>query len=205
MEITVISAEGLINNTSKPLFSHRLRPFATVTAPPCSSRTAAAGDKPNPVYRTRVDDEGGKNPNWGDKFVLPIDANFLYQSQCSIFVELYTKLLTGGHSQLGWCQIPAFDILDGLTPPGSVRHLSYRLRARDGSKGHGVVNLAVKLEASVSARNSREMGLGQTVMGFPAAVVAAAAAGGGENGQLDVRCKEGNKKATGQPMQRFGS
>ncbi|KAG8382283.1 hypothetical protein BUALT_Bualt05G0060700 [Buddleja alternifolia] len=53
-------------------------------------------------------------------------------------------------SQLGWCLIPATDIVSRLHPVGSTRSLSYRLRARDGTRGHGVVNVAVKLEGSLA-------------------------------------------------------
>ncbi|KAH7862040.1 hypothetical protein Vadar_034010 [Vaccinium darrowii] len=65
-----------------------------------------------------------------------------------IYLHLYTKDVMGGQTQLGWCQIPTTDILDGLSPARCVRRLSYRLRARDGSRGHGVVNIAVKLDCS---------------------------------------------------------
>ncbi|CAN4127429.1 unnamed protein product [Withania somnifera] len=44
--------------------------------------------------------------------------------------------------------IPATDVLDGLIPVGFVRQLSFRLRNKDGSRGHGVVNVAIKLEPS---------------------------------------------------------
>lgn len=54
-----------------------------------------------------------------------------------------------GESQLGWCQIPAADILDGFSPAGNMRHLSYRLRDRDGTRGQGIVNVAVRLEGSL--------------------------------------------------------
>uniref|UniRef100_A0A5B7CBL5 C2 domain-containing protein n=1 Tax=Davidia involucrata TaxID=16924 RepID=A0A5B7CBL5_DAVIN len=186
MEITVISAEGLKKNSST-LFSHRrLRPFITLsTAPPYSWR-ATNGDEHSHVYKTRVDDDGGINPTWGDKFQLPIDPSFLYQTQYScIYLQLYTKRLMVGQTQLGWCQIPVVDIVDGYSPPGgSVRHLSYRLRARDGSRGHGVVNIAVKLEGSFPVvcpqrplnsdlTHLPETGLGQTVIGIPVSMLPA--------------------------------
>ncbi|KAK3019304.1 hypothetical protein RJ639_004624 [Escallonia herrerae] len=148
MEVAVMSAQGL-KNTSSGLFSRRLRPFITLTTvPPNSYKPVADGGKDSRVYRTRVDDGGGVNPTWGDKFHLPIDASFFHQRHSCIYLQLYTKRVMVGPTQLGWCQIPAGDILDGLSPAGSVRRLSYRLRNRDGSRGHGVVNVAVKLEAS---------------------------------------------------------
>ncbi|THG02981.1 hypothetical protein TEA_011473 [Camellia sinensis var. sinensis] len=187
MEVTVISAEGLKKTPSSAaalFFSRRLRPFVTLTLPPfsCSTTTTTTtttttntnGDKLSHVYKTRIDDQGGINPTWGDKFHIPItDSTFFHQRHYSfIYLQLYNKHVMVGQTQLGWCQIPAADILDGLSPAGTVRRLSYRLRSRDGSRAHGVVNVAVKLEGSVSLTRqqnrdltqSPEMGLCQPVM-----------------------------------------
>ncbi|KAJ9147878.1 hypothetical protein P3X46_029994 [Hevea brasiliensis] len=140
MEITVISAQGLKNKSSGP-FSHRLRPFITITTYP--SITSCNGDKKGGIYSTRIDDQGGMNPTWGDKFFVPIDTAFLANRYSCIYLELYTKRLVMGRVLLGWCQIPVTDI--GFPPEGSVMHLSYRIRARDGTRGQGIVNLAIKL------------------------------------------------------------
>ncbi|KAA8521993.1 hypothetical protein F0562_012693 [Nyssa sinensis] len=183
MEITVISAEGL-KKSSSTLFSHRLRPFVTISTTPPYSWRPINGGKHSHVYKTRVDDVGGINPTWGDKFQLPIDATFVYQRHSSIYLQLYTKRLMAGQTQLGWCQIPAVDIVDGFSPPGSVRNLSYQLRARDGSRGHGVVNIAVKLEGSLPVvcpqrplnsdlTHFPETDLRQTVIGIPVAMLPA--------------------------------
>lgn len=144
MEITILSAQGL-KNTSFTIFSSRIRPFVTITTyPPATT----SGDKHCHVYRTRVDDHGGVNPTWGDKFYVPTDCNAFFANRYAcIYLQLYTKTLISGQTLLGWCQIPVNDI--GFPPGGSVRNLSYRLRARDGSRGHGVVNLAIKLEPVV--------------------------------------------------------
>ncbi|CDP09792.1 unnamed protein product [Coffea canephora] len=154
LEITVISAQGLKASSSSTLFPpRRLRPFATITTtPPFSFRPPAAAanmscKKLSTVCRTKVDDKGGVNPTWGEKFQLPLDAHF--SCMC---LQLYTKkknFFFTGYTHLGWCQIPVTDILDGLLPAGSLRHLAYQLRARDGSRGHGIVNVAVKLESTV--------------------------------------------------------
>ncbi|KAI7989265.1 RHOMBOID-like protein 2 [Camellia lanceoleosa] len=189
MEVTVISAEGLKKTSSSVsalFFSRRLRPFVTLTLPPfsCSTTTTTNtntnGDKLSHVYKTRIDDQGGINPTWGDKFHIPItDSTFFHQRHYSfIYLQLYNKHVMLGQTQLGWCQIPAADILDGLSPAGTVRRLSYRLRSRDGSRAHGVVNVAVKLEGSVSLMRqenrdltqSPEMGLCQPVLGIPVAM-----------------------------------
>lgn len=139
LEITAVSAQGL--KSSSTLFFHRrLRPFATITTTTCCKKLTK-------VYQTKADDEGGVNPTWGDKFQLPLDAAFFtHQIQSFIFLQLYTKNFFIGYTHLGWCRIPVNDILDGFLPAGFIRHLAYQLRARDGSRGHGIVNVAVKLE-----------------------------------------------------------
>ncbi|KAF8379446.1 hypothetical protein HHK36_028882 [Tetracentron sinense] len=142
LEITVISAKGLKNTSFPLLCSKPVRPFVTLsTNPPTLCRY-----KPiHHVYRTRVDKDGRTNPCWGDKFHLPIDTTFFSQNYSSIYLQIFSNRLLGDKIQLGWCQIPATDIIEGFRPAGSLRHLSYRVRARDGSRGHGVVNLAVRL------------------------------------------------------------
>lgn len=148
MEITVLSAQGLKNTYSIIPFSSRLRPFITITTYPSPATTI--GDKHCHVYKTRVDDHGGSNPTWGDKFhITPIENNALFANNpyACIYLQLYTKRLISGQTLLGWCQISVNDF--GFPPVGSVRNLSYRLRASDGSRGHGVVNLAIKLEPAV--------------------------------------------------------
>ncbi|OMP09660.1 C2 calcium-dependent membrane targeting [Corchorus olitorius] len=144
LEITVVSAQGL--KTSSSLFSHRIRPFITLTSFPPSS---FGGDKSRQVYKTKVDDHGGVNPTWGDKFYVPIDDNFFANPYSCVYLQLFTKRLISGHSQLGWFQIPAADV--GLPPVGSVRQLSYRLRSEDGTRTQGIVNVAVKLDGPAPA------------------------------------------------------
>lgn len=140
MEITVLSAQGL-KRTSTIFFSKRLRPFITVATYQPEKNN---GDKSCHVYTTRVDDRGGVNPTWGDKFYLPIGNSFFANRYSCIYLTLYTKRFIGGQTLLGWCHIPVNDI--GFPQPGLVRHMSYRVRDRDGSRGRGVVNVAMKLE-----------------------------------------------------------
>lgn len=144
LEITVVSAQGLKNTSF--LFTHRLRPFISITTfpPPLE----AADFKSCRGFKTRVDNQGGVNPTWGDKFHVPIHHTFFANRYSCIYLQLFTKRLISGKAQLGWCQIPAADI--GLPPVGSVRQLSYRLRGADGTRTHGVVNVAVKLEVHSS-------------------------------------------------------
>ena len=172
MEITVLSAEGLKTSSSSSLFSHRLRPFIAVsTVPPgtgASGSTSSNGDKRRHVYETRVDDRGGTNPTWGDKFRLPLDSAFFSGRFSGFYVQLYTKRLVLGRAQLGWCHVPAQDI--GPSAGGSARFLSYRLRARDGSRTRAVINLSVKLEGFAPVGGhavARSLPTCQTVIGIP--------------------------------------
>lgn len=144
VEITLISAQDL--RVASSVFCRRLRPFITVT-------TAQYGDKQVKVYKTKVDDRGDVNPTWGDKFQLSLDQTFFYLRKSGIYLQLYTKHFMMGNTQLGWCLIPVADIVDGLIPVGSTRFLSYRLRNRDGSRGNGVVNIAVKLEGNLPTQH----------------------------------------------------
>ncbi|KAF3448509.1 hypothetical protein FNV43_RR09222 [Rhamnella rubrinervis] len=174
MEITVISAQGL-KSSSSILFSHRLRPFITLTTVPPSCpnpfRLTRNGDKGCHLYTTKVDDEGGINPTWGDKFHVPVDSAFFTNRYSCLYLQLYTKRLVLGQTQLGWCQIPAQDI--GFPPAGAVRYLSYRLRARDGSRTQGILNLAVRLEGqddrqgAITNSISPTLETCQTVIGIP--------------------------------------
>ncbi|MCE5167064.1 hypothetical protein HAX54_035531, partial [Datura stramonium] len=142
--------QGLKNTTTWPW---RLRPFATVSTVPASSSVAAE------VHTTSFVDEkkgnsnhnnniSNNNPTWGDKFHLSIDASLFLHGHLCIYIQIYSKNFLKGRSELGWCKIPAADVFDRLLPAGFVRQFSYRLRNKDGSRGHGVVNVAVKLEAS---------------------------------------------------------
>lgn len=147
LEITVVSAQDLSTASSSAIFQGRLRPFVTLNVTVPFSPTTTSNEHIQ-GYKTKVDYIGGKNPTWGDKFRLPFDVTFFYQIHFGICLKLYTKHLLWGHTQLGWCRIPAADMVDCLFLARSIRFLSYRLRARDGSRGHGIVNVAVKWEGS---------------------------------------------------------
>lgn len=200
MEITVISAQGL-KTTSPTTFSNKIRTFITLTT--------TNGDHKCHVYSTGVDDEGGINPTWGDKFHVPVDTSFFTNRYSCIYLQLYSKRLIMGRTQLGWCQISAQDI--GFPPAGSARYLSYRLRARDGSRTNGIVNLSVKLENlgpvsghgqtnSVNAPAFGMCGTG-TVIGTPVTALLPPLGECSVNceGQLDhvgFGCKEAHRWAT---------
>ncbi|KAJ1411850.1 C2 domain [Sesbania bispinosa] len=131
VELTVISAEGLHNYTS--YFTPTIRPFITLTKLSGPATT---------THVSKVDDN--PTPRWEDhKFRVPLDPTFFSDTHSSLYLQLFTKRRIVGPAQLGWCLIPGSDI--GLLPPGSVQYLSYRLRGRDGSRGHAIVNISIRL------------------------------------------------------------
>ncbi|KAM3263416.1 hypothetical protein P3L10_000410 [Capsicum annuum] len=153
MEITIISAHDLKNT---PTWPWRLRPYATVsTVPTTSTNTTTVTE----VHTTSIDENIGdnssnnnnnnnNNPTWGDKFHLSINPSLFLHGHICIYIQLYSKNFLKGKSELGWCMISPTDVFDGLIPADFVRQFSYRLRNKDGSRGHGVVNIAIKLDAS---------------------------------------------------------
>lgn len=204
IEITIVSAEGLKNTST--FFSKRIRPFITLTTAPPTPYKPTGADKQSQVYMTRVDDEGGINPTWGDKFRLPMEATFFSHRYSAIYLHIYTKRLMKSKIQLGWCQIPAGDILEGFSPAGTLRHLSYRLRDRDGTRGHGIVNVAVRLEGSFPVFQQRpadpghtqlpavdpsQMAIGIPVTLFPGSVVPLG--GGCRGGKRPTSGREGRE------------
>ncbi|XWS61813.1 hypothetical protein CRYUN_Cryun07bG0157500 [Craigia yunnanensis] len=194
LEMTVVSAQGL-KNTSSSLFSHRIRPFITITTFPPHLPCNATDNKRPHVFQTRVDDQGGVNPTWGDKFHVPIDDTFFANRYSCIYLRLFTKRLIAGQAQLGWCQIPAADI--GLPPVGSVKQLSYRLRAGDGTRTQGVVNVSLKLEGFVPATIHDQLSndTSQTVIGIPVSVMPRVM-------EMSASCKEANNLTSGGDMGR---
>ncbi|XVE57835.1 hypothetical protein DITRI_Ditri04bG0122200 [Diplodiscus trichospermus] len=150
MEFTVLSAEKLKKPSSRDLFSFS-RPSTTFI-----SITKLNGDNYSLADYCKPDSE---NFTFGDKVFVSIESDFFANNSC-IYLKLYTKKLLGDQAQLGWCRIPAADI--GAPPVGSVRHLSYKLRDKDGSMGHGIVDLQVKLESYGCPVHS-----GQEVIGTP--------------------------------------
>ncbi|CAL0330937.1 unnamed protein product [Lupinus luteus] len=125
VEITIISIEGLNNYTS--FFNPTIKPFITITKLSTTTTT--------PITTTLT---------WDHKFRITLDHSFFQDRYQCLYLQLFTKRRIMGLTQLGWCMIPALDI--GLLPQGSVGYLSYRLRAKDGSRGQAVINLSVRLE-----------------------------------------------------------
>ncbi|CAO2819948.1 unnamed protein product [Amaranthus hypochondriacus] len=181
LELTVISAQGIKSSSSSfSLFSHHLKPFITITS---SSSSSSSSNSIKPcrnchVYSTKVDDEGGPNPTWGDKFLLPLDHKFFSSTNnySCIYLQLFTKRALLGPTLLGWIRIPVCDIFDAHFPLGLTHHLSYRLRKRDGSKGNGVINVSCKFLGQLPVTRQRfnsgekclpEVDTWQIVTGWP--------------------------------------
>ncbi|PKI41405.1 hypothetical protein CRG98_038177 [Punica granatum] len=156
VDITVVSAEGLKNPSSlSALFSKRLKTFVTLALPiePSSQRCQAMW---SPVHQTRTaNSQRGENPAWGETFRVSIaDSTFSSGfSSSAVLLQVYMERLVSGRTLLGWCHIPVADIR--WPPTGSVRFLSYRLRASDGTRSQGIVNLAVRLPGSFDQAPTR--------------------------------------------------
>lgn len=141
VEITVISAQGLKESSTKSsFFSKRLKPFVTLTPTTLSSPWRPPED--DATHRTKIDSRGGKNPTWNETFRVTVqDSSFLYgASSSAVLLRVYADHRT----LLGWCYVQVADIAQPLT--GQVRFLSYRLRARDGTRSRGTIDLAVRLQ-----------------------------------------------------------
>ncbi|KAK7406164.1 hypothetical protein VNO78_07784 [Psophocarpus tetragonolobus] len=121
LEITVVSAEGLNQHSS---YFNRIKPFITLTKlPEHTVYNYDGGGTGDPVFR------------------VPVDPTFFSDTYS---LQLYTKRRFAGPTQLGWCLIPPSDI--ALPSYHSVRYLSYRLRAKDGSRTHLIVNLSIRFQ-----------------------------------------------------------
>ncbi|KAG1359206.1 putative BON1-associated protein 2 [Cocos nucifera] len=180
LEVTVLSAQSL-KNPSSCLFPRRLRPYVTLSA--------AAHRHREPLYRTRVDETGDRNPTWHDTISVPVDPSFVRvaggrredeEEDAAVHVTVLSKCLLGGPTRLGFCQIRPSDVLDGLWPPAMQRRLSYALRScRHGGRGHGVVHFSVRLLGPVlnhaapptpsEAVAPPDQGWGRVAIGIPVA------------------------------------
>ncbi|CAN6208916.1 unnamed protein product [Urochloa humidicola] len=144
LEVTVLSADSLRLPPSYSPLPRRLRPYVTVSSPSsgapdsaCSTAVAEGGG-------------GGGEHSWGDTLVVPVGPEFL-EGRADVHVAVLSEstcFRLVGATPLGWCGIPAADVLDGLRPPRALRRLSYSLRCprrRGGGATHGVVHLAVRV------------------------------------------------------------
>ncbi|ESW30464.1 hypothetical protein PHAVU_002G155100 [Phaseolus vulgaris] len=122
LDITVVSTEGLNQYSS---YFNRIRPFFTLTKLPAQL-----------LYNY---DGGGT----GDHvFRVPLDPTFFSDTYSRLHFHLYNNRRFAGPTLLGWCLIPPSDI--AFPPSPSPRFLSYRLRAKDGSRTHLILNLSLR-------------------------------------------------------------
>lgn len=120
IEVTVISAEGLLENRRKPV---KKNAFVVVKS-----------DTRNPMS-TGVDSEGGSYPSWNQKLEMELHAHVRF-----ITVEAHS-----GNKVIGSANIPVTDFLGGYLPENYLSFLSYRLRDANGEK-NGIINLSVKVK-----------------------------------------------------------
>ena len=179
LEVTVLSAESLRLPPSYSLLPRRLRPYVAVsTSADCSSTDVASSSSGAGA--------GAGEHSWdGDaRLVVPVDAGFLEgrdEVRVAVFSEssCARRLVSGGDTPLGWCRVPAADVLDGLRPPRALRRLSYSLRCpRSFGTGHGVVHLAVRVIGDVEVIRAAppvQPGWCRVAMGIPVSGPSAAA------------------------------
>ncbi|XP_051147393.1 BON1-associated protein 2-like [Andrographis paniculata] len=124
IEVTVISAEGLLVNRKPPGKKKNL--FVAVRSDPYDCRLTAA------------DKDGGSNPRWNQKLEMDLPINVRY-----ITVAAYS-----GRNLIGTATVPAADFSGGHLPENHLSFLSYRLRDDNGEK-NGIINLSVKVKGHV--------------------------------------------------------
>lgn len=153
LEISVVSIEGLNNYSS---YFSRIRPFIALTKLP-----------------TQVVYDGGGGGTRDHVFRVPVDPTFFSDTYSCLHLQLYNNRRIVGPTKLGWCMIPPSDIAS-LLPNDSVRYLSYRLRATDGSRGHVIINLSIRLQRGGSCSSLPWITppyTCQTVIGIPVTAV----------------------------------
>ncbi|XP_040381421.1 uncharacterized protein LOC107304320 [Oryza brachyantha] len=151
LEVTVLSAESLRLPPSYyySLIPRRLRPYVTVSS-------VASAVACSTAVSEGASGGGGGEHSWNDTLVVPVGAEFLESRGGDVHVAVFSEpacRLVGGATPLGWCRIPAADVLDGLRPPRALRRLSYSLRCPRNSGGPGgVVHLAVRVLGDLESR-----------------------------------------------------
>ncbi|KAK4418681.1 BON1-associated protein 2 [Sesamum alatum] len=141
IEVTVISAEGLLVNRKQP---GKEKTFVVVRSDPFHSRS------------TGMDPNGGSYPEWKEKLVmeLPLHARF-------VTVEVHS-----GSKIVGTANIPVSDFAGGFLPENYLSFLSYRLRDANGEK-NGIVNLSVKVKEAAGRGGAAAGCSGRTWAGVP--------------------------------------
>ncbi|QHO58172.1 hypothetical protein HN51_012658 [Arachis hypogaea] len=154
LEISVISIEGLNNYTS--FLCPTIRPFITITRLPTQPHVAAV-------------ENGGGLGLGPTPFRVGVDPTFFTDGYSCLHLQLFNKRRIVGSAQLGWCVIPPSDIC--ILSPASVCYLSYRLRATDGSRGHAIINISVRLDGLPIPWAETSVDACHTFIGIPVTVV----------------------------------
>ncbi|KAJ1257765.1 hypothetical protein BS78_10G021400 [Paspalum vaginatum] len=184
LEVTVLSADSLRLPPSYSPLPRRLRPYVTVSPSDAPADYSACCSTPVAAHGG-----AGGDHAWGDTLVVPVGAAFLEgraDVRVAVLSEAACRLV--GATPLGWCGIPAADVLDGLRPPRALRRLSYALRCprRGGAApawGHGVVHLAVRVlglrddAAAMPAPPVQQQGWCSVAMGIPVSGASSAVVG----------------------------
>uniref|UniRef100_A0ACD5XWV3 Uncharacterized protein n=1 Tax=Avena sativa TaxID=4498 RepID=A0ACD5XWV3_AVESA len=179
LEVTVLSAESLRLPPSYSPLPRRLRPYVAVSSSAdCSSSSSTD---------VASSSSGAGEHSWesGDaRLVVAVGAGFL-EGRDDVRVAVFSvsgcarRLVAGGDTPLGWCRVPAADVLDGLRPPRALSRLSYSLRCPRGfGAGHGVVHLAVRVIGDVEVVRAAapvQPGWCRVAMGIPVSGPSAAA------------------------------
>ncbi|KAL0448166.1 UNVERIFIED_CONTAM: hypothetical protein Slati_1944500 [Sesamum latifolium] len=72
---------------------------------------------------------------------ITLSADIGAATSSSKHVKMYKTRVDDKGDSTGWCLIPAADIVNRFSTVGPTQFLSYRLRAKDGSRGHGLLTL----------------------------------------------------------------
>ncbi|GFP93036.1 bon1-associated protein 2 [Phtheirospermum japonicum] len=152
IEVTVISAEGLLVSRKQPV---KKNAFVVVRSDPFNSGS------------TGMDREGGSYPVWNQKLVmeLPVNARFL-----TVEAHSGSRLIGAANIPvIGAANIPVTDFGGGRLPENYLSFLSYRLRDGNGGK-NGIINLSVKvIKGSSGGDRSCAASCARPWMGVPAA------------------------------------
>lgn len=128
LEINLMSAQGLKRPSTN---LRRIQTFAFVWV------------HPSVKLRTRVDELGGENPTWNDKFLFRVSPNFISGDTSAVTVEIYAA----GFVKNFFMGSVRFVLSSCLTKPfvhdliGNSAFTAVQVR-RPSGKFHGILNLA---------------------------------------------------------------
>ncbi|KAG2331077.1 hypothetical protein Bca52824_002257 [Brassica carinata] len=127
LEITAISAEGLLLDGRKPVKKNAFVSF----------------DCNGAIVRTRVDKVGGGYPVWEDKLETEFSLPEKKKKESFMYVGVYCQV-SGKEKHVGTARVPVKDFTGGYAPEGFLHYLSYRLWDEYG-KRNGIVNFSARI------------------------------------------------------------